>query len=245
MTPASVVIACLLMTAVIYPSINMQAYGDYVIPSCQNSAIVATNPIIKSNHSTLGGVVTGDQIIISSTLADKCGMDHPAIAIIETRDSKGVTMFLAWQNFTMQANSQTEVGLFWVPDKAGEYQLRVFTLVSLDAFGFGRVATSKIDIAESRNTIIVIPNDPDQQSNFEPSAIKVVLGMNSTVTFVNQDGVSHRLVVEHNSADQVAFQKYVFVPSHDSFVYNFTDTGGFWYSDRDMSWMRGYVEVHQ
>jgi hypothetical protein len=73
----------------------MQAYGDYVIPGCQNSAIVATNPSIKSNHSSIAGVATGDQIVLSSTLTDKCGMDHPAMAIIEARDSKGVTMFLA------------------------------------------------------------------------------------------------------------------------------------------------------
>jgi plastocyanin len=148
----------------------------------------------------------------------------------------------------MQANSQVEVGIFWVPDEAGEYQIRVLTLVGFDAFGFGRIATSKIDIAESNKTVIVIPNDPDpsvQQSSFEPTAIKVVLGVNSTVTFVNQDSVPHRLVVEHDSADQVAFQKYVFVPSYASFVYNFTDTGGFWYSDRDRDWMQGYVEVYQ
>ncbi|HEX2615540.1 MAG TPA: hypothetical protein VHL10_08595, partial [Nitrososphaera sp.] len=111
-----------------------------------------------------------------------------------------------------------------------------------------RVVTSKIDVAESSKTVIVIPNDPDpalQQSNFEPSAIKVVLGLNSTVTFVNQGSVPHRLVVEHDSADQVAFQKYVFIPPYDSFVYNFTDTGEFWYSDRDMVWMHGYVDVLQ
>ncbi|HEX2557907.1 MAG TPA: hypothetical protein VHK86_06260 [Nitrososphaera sp.] len=138
--------------------------------------------------------------------------------------------------------------MFWVPDKAGEYQIRALTLVSMDAFGFGHVATSKIDVAESSNTVIVIPNDPDpllQQSSFEPPAIKVVLGVNSTVTFVNQDSVPYRLIVQHDSADQVAFQKYVFVPSYDSFVYNLTDTGKFWYSDRDRGWMRGYVEVYQ
>jgi hypothetical protein len=72
------------MTVVIYPSINMQAYADYVIPGCQNSAIVATNPSIKTpNHSSdLSWLATGDQIIISSTLTDKCGLDHPAMAII-------------------------------------------------------------------------------------------------------------------------------------------------------------------
>jgi len=116
----------------------------------------------------------------------------------------------------------------------------------LDAFGFGRIATSNVSIAESSNAIIVIPNDAGpslQQSNFEPSTMKVVLGVNNTVVIVNQDCESHRLVVEHDSADQTAFQKYVFVPSHDSFVYNFTDMGGFWYSDRDRVWMHGYVEV--
>jgi len=58
------------------------------------------------------------------------------------------------------------------------------TLVSLDAFGFGRIATSNVSIAESSNAIIVIPNDPGpslQQLIFEPSTMKVVLGVNNTV----------------------------------------------------------------
>jgi len=104
--------------------IRQHAYGDYAIPGCQNSAIVASSSSIKTIHSSLSPLTAGEQIVISSTLVDRCGMDHPAMAIIEARDSKGVTVFLAWQNFTMQANLQVEVGVLWMPEKAGEYLLR-------------------------------------------------------------------------------------------------------------------------
>ena len=159
--------------------INMPlAYGD-VSYGCSNGSITPTEPALKDVTGNPRPVAEGVQIVISTTVSDSCGMDHPAIVIFEARDSNDVTVFLGLQNFTIQADSQAEVAASWMPRQAGEYQLRVFTLVSFDSLGSPKVATSKIDVAESDLAFVVIPYDPDpslQESNFEPDSIKVKAG---------------------------------------------------------------------
>jgi plastocyanin len=235
------------MTAVVFSILNVQyAFAT----SC---ALMLTQPSLKSINGGESEATAGEQLIISTTITNHCyEQDQPFVAIIEVRNSDGVTEYLSWQSGVLKGlTGNIEIGVSWIPAYGDNYELRAFVISSLEnPQVLSRVEVSNITIAaqDSGRVIVVIPNDPDpslQQSSFEHSAIKVVLGVNSTVTFVNQDSVPHRLVVEHDSADQVAFQKYVFVPSHNSFVYDFTDTGVFLYSDRDRGWMHGYVDVLQ
>jgi plastocyanin len=219
------------------------AYGDGSY-DCDNSSIAPTEPALRSDSSLLKELTEGDRIVIATTVSDRCGMDHPAIVILEVRDSNDVTVFLGLQNFTIQANSQTEVGLSWVPRQAGEYQLRAFTLVSFDSLGSPKVATSKINVAESNKAIVVIPYDPNpslQQLNFEPDFIKVIPGVNNTVLWTNADAVSHRLVGERTLVFD--FEDPPFIYPGYSFSHTFTKSGLFEYHDKARPWMYGFIRV--
>jgi hypothetical protein len=56
---------------------------------------------------------------------------QPFVAIVEVRDSNGVTVYLAWQTGMLNAGGQSEVGLSWTPDSSGQYTCRTFILSSL------------------------------------------------------------------------------------------------------------------
>jgi plastocyanin len=94
--------------------------------------------------------------------------------------------------------------------------------------------------------VVVIPEGASSQSptkNFEPSIIRVVIGSNSTVRWINQDSVP-ALIGADNESDPAfynATKDYVFIGSNKTFEYTFTKAGEFGYHGRP--WQRGTVIV--
>jgi hypothetical protein len=122
---------------------------------CQNDFIYPTDPIVVTYNQLSGlrlpvgnQIESGIQAELTTFVKDACGHVHPALVVIEVRDSNNTTIFLGWQKIEqMQPYSVTEIGMSWnVPQEPGKYEIRAFTLVNLNTSGFGRAATSNIDV---------------------------------------------------------------------------------------------------
>ena len=50
------------------------------------------------------------------------------MAIIESRDESGTTQLLGFSFGSIEDGSQSETGISWTPEKAGDYQLRTFLI---------------------------------------------------------------------------------------------------------------------
>ncbi|AFU57027.1 hypothetical protein Ngar_c00770 [Candidatus Nitrososphaera gargensis Ga9.2] len=76
-------------------------------------------------------VLAGQQVVLSTTVKNNEAASTPYAAIVEVRDSKGITVFLNWQTGTLQADGTTGIGLSWTPETPGTYTARVFVLSGL------------------------------------------------------------------------------------------------------------------
>jgi hypothetical protein len=87
-----------------------------------------------------GNVITettaGSQVILETSVANTCDQHKPLFVILEVRDSDGYTIFLTWQNSTINANEQVANGISWVaPDLPGEYAVRGFYMGCFNCLG--------------------------------------------------------------------------------------------------------------
>ncbi len=208
-----------------------------------------TNPVLKSPSSrVLAEATAGEQFVITTIISNNCVEDDvPFFALVEVRNSDGTTESLSWQSGVLRGiEDQTEVGVSWVPLRGGDYELRTFAVSNTENPQIlTAVMSQNITIAtNSDRAVIAIPYDPDpslQQVNFEPSLIRVVIGVNNTVRWTNGDIVSHRLAGD--SINPVEFEGPAFMYPGYSFEHTFTGAGQFGYVDLEREWMRGVVWV--
>ena len=99
--------------------------------STLGSAVPTTPEPQDIQGKTLNEVKAGQQVVLSTTVLNKIDEAQPYVAIVEVRDSNGITVFLGWTTGTMNANGQATVGLSWTAEQAGDYQLRTFVISSL------------------------------------------------------------------------------------------------------------------
>lgn len=78
-------------------------------------------------------IAIGQQIVVeidnSRPPSDsKQTVENICLQVLEVRNNDDITEFLTWQTF----DSNGQVGLSWIPEKSGVYQLRTFTLDNID-----------------------------------------------------------------------------------------------------------------
>ncbi|AIC15544.1 hypothetical protein [Nitrososphaera viennensis] len=93
--------------------------------------------------------MVGQQLMITTTVQSNLNEARPYAAIIEIRDSDGVTIALSYQEGNMDAHGLTPMGMSWIPQKAGTYQFRTFVVSGIqNAQAYSPVASSEIKISE-------------------------------------------------------------------------------------------------
>lgn len=98
-----------------------------------------------------------------------------------------------------------------------------------------------------RVSVITIPKDAslyqDPAEAFEPQEIKVVIGVNNTVRWVNQDLAPARIEADDDSDPNFrdATRNNTLIPPEGFFEYTFTNPGEFGYHGQP--WQRGVVIV--
>jgi hypothetical protein len=80
---------------------------------------------------TVTQVVSGQQVIINTTVRNNDQGARAMAALVEVRDASGFTTYLQWQTGTVPGNGEVSVGLSWTPDAAGSYTIRVFVVSNI------------------------------------------------------------------------------------------------------------------
>jgi plastocyanin len=139
--------------------------------------------------------------------------------------------------------------------------MKVTCLASLDAavitglgVGIAFILLFAIMFENHRTTVpfigrtiseVIIPYNATMMNNpsFEPNSIKVMIGVNNTVRWVNQDDAG-ALIAADNESDPAFFnatKDFVFILPNKTFDYTFTKAGEFGYHGKP--WQRGTVVV--
>lgn len=96
----------------------------------------STSPSVPTLATVDGAAVTsvrtGQQVVLTSNIKNNEPGPRSYVAIVEVRDDDGITTFLQWQIGTLAGNGQQGVGISWLPDQRGTYELRVFVVSSLN-----------------------------------------------------------------------------------------------------------------
>jgi hypothetical protein len=54
--------------------------------------------------------------------------DQSYVLILEIRDEAGITQFLGFSIRNLERHGLREIGISWTPERAGDYQFRVFAI---------------------------------------------------------------------------------------------------------------------
>jgi plastocyanin len=212
--------------------------------------LTLSEPSLRTTDSRVSAAAAGELFVIVTTITGCIGADAQFVAIVEARNSNGITEVLSWQPVELDvAENGIELGSAWVPAGSGDYELRVFAISGFDnPRVLSPVATTNVAIAENPDrAVIVIPYDREpalQQLNFEPSVLKIVLGINNTVVWTNISGVSHKVKPDPESPSIFAFEtRQIFLYPGQSYAHVFEEPGSYHYVDVDREWMHGMVWV--
>jgi hypothetical protein len=76
----------------------------------------------------------GDELVVVTTVRNNdATYDWNTVIVFEVRDSSGVTIMLKSQTGTLKAEGSSQFAVSWLPENAGEYELRAFAITSLDS----------------------------------------------------------------------------------------------------------------
>lgn len=93
-------------------------------------------------------------------------------------------------------------------------------------------------------SMVVIPKTNVAETNYEPEVIKVVIGINNTVRWMNQDITSHSVRADdEGDPDFRSAMQDNFLSPGETFEYTFTKPGVFGYHGVPHPWMHGTVVV--
>jgi len=101
-----------------------------ILPAQSQDFIITdlSDPVLKdiSRHDTIGTAK-----FITTTIVNGEDFEKPFVIIIEARDTTGVTTYLQFQIGILSArgiSGISDVGVSWLPEKPGKYELRAFAI---------------------------------------------------------------------------------------------------------------------
>jgi len=124
--------------------------------------------------------------------------------------------------------------------------LLVYFLVSgADSYVLPGGAASTTSAASSSGVQVSLYKGANDQSNppgFSPDSITLVIGVNSTVTWTNNDSAVHTVTSNNQTAGAAVFDS-SFLNAGQTFQFTFTTPGTYLYHCNLHAWMTGTVKV--
>jgi len=109
---------------------------SYVIAfgaTTEDGVLTSSAPAVRTDEPmSSGNLLVGQQVTLTTLVTSSFQRDTvPFVAIMEVRDAAGVTVSLGWQSGTAQPQGHPELGMSWVPERPGNYELRTFLISDL------------------------------------------------------------------------------------------------------------------
>jgi hypothetical protein len=111
----------------------------------------ALQPVLVAGPSADVPVKTGNKVLITATVGHnktESAVDLQFTAIIEVRDKiTGITQFISIKSGRMPAtDSEKQLEVTWLPEYAGQFELRVFTITEDRDKPFSKVVSSELQV---------------------------------------------------------------------------------------------------
>lgn len=92
-------------------------------------SIVIPPAIITDNEGNSLEVITvGKQVTISRSFSTIIESPKQFLALFEIRDSDGVSVYIAWHTGIANPKDNIVVGISWMPEEVGDYDIRTFLI---------------------------------------------------------------------------------------------------------------------
>ena len=179
--------------------------GNAFAESC---SIVVKEPSLNSTSTSLNATQTANgQFVISTAIThSNCSNNQPFAAVIEIRNSAGITEYLGWQSGILHNSTidAVHIGLDWKPALAGNYEVRIFAIKDFETpeilsplmkklVNVKNIAGSGWTYSEpdKPSTIILIPDT----QNYWTTGNKEIAYNQSKWIVENKDKLNIRLVI--------------------------------------------------
>lgn len=105
-------------------------------------------PALKDiSGNELNEAIAGQQVVLTTTIKNNNAKLQPFTAIIEVRNSQGLTMSLDWQTGALNPSEVSEIGISWVAPASGNYHVRTFVISGFEVPQvLSPVATSEVKV---------------------------------------------------------------------------------------------------
>ena len=115
----------------------------------QESSLQPDTPELKDQTGDpLPNAVAGELSVITTTISSNSTDDENFVAMVEARNSIGITELLEFQTGQVSSGN-VEIGISWIPEEPGEYELRTFLISDLlEPQVLSEVTTRTINVAE-------------------------------------------------------------------------------------------------
>ena len=81
--------------------------------------------------SRVGDISVGQQVVLQSSVKNNQLIDQKFAYIMHIKDSDGITIMIAWINGEIPSSKTFDIGLSWMPDAKGDYDVAVFVWQSV------------------------------------------------------------------------------------------------------------------
>jgi hypothetical protein len=82
--------------------------------------------------SEVSEIVVGSQVVLSTTVINNNAVSLPILVVLEVRNSEQVTESLVWQTGSLVPQGSTNMGVSWLPQRSGNYEVRTFVISDLE-----------------------------------------------------------------------------------------------------------------
>jgi plastocyanin len=177
----------------------------------------------------------------------------PPNAAVANFSPKNITVFVGVNNTIQWTNQDTIPHTVYsskVPSGVSSFKSAILnngdtfkiTLNSTGVYDYYcsiHPTTMKASIVVKSGALLMIASGTaNQQLNYRPSSFAVVIGVNNTVTFVNQDSVTHTVTANDGSFDSKD------IPAGQSWTHTFQNAGVFsFHCTYHPSFMKGTITV--
>lgn len=103
-------------------------------PDADLALVTPSAPVIEDiSGDPLSPVKAGRQhmIAVNATNVDKV-RDWASVVLVEVRDSNGITVWFNWHTQIIRAGDTIGLGMSWMPEHAGQYEVRTFVISGLN-----------------------------------------------------------------------------------------------------------------
>ncbi|MGI0029843.1 MAG: hypothetical protein ACREAQ_09050, partial [Nitrososphaera sp.] len=112
-------------------------------PNVSSSASVTNYPeLLDASGDRIGEIKLGEKAIIRVTYTNQNEVEQPVVILVEVRDEKGITVYLAWQSRSVAAGMNYTLEASWIPTEIcdvsedsrcnGAYQIRAYAIDNLE-----------------------------------------------------------------------------------------------------------------